>query len=71
MRRAPFEGFVSQATKMNEIYVAAAKDITAPLGARVSKATEALKSFSLDRLIGTSPRALLLPGGPQRRAYRC
>jgi phasin family protein len=42
-----FEGFVSQATKMNEIYVAAAKDITAPLGARVTKATEALKSFSL------------------------
>ena len=41
-----FEGFVSQATKMNEIYVAAAKDITAPLGARVSAATEAMKSFS-------------------------
>jgi phasin family protein len=45
--QASFEGFVSQATKMNEIYVAAAKDITAPLGARVSAATEALKSFSL------------------------
>ena len=42
-----FEGFVSQATKMNEIYVAAAKDISAPIGARVSKATEAMKSFSL------------------------
>ena len=42
-----FEGFVSQATKMNEIYVAAAKDISAPLGARVNAATEALKSFSL------------------------
>jgi len=42
-----FEGFVSQATKMNEIYVAAAKDITAPIGARVSAATEALKTFSL------------------------
>jgi phasin family protein len=41
-----FEGFVSQATKMNEIYVAAAKDITAPLGARVSAATEAMRSFS-------------------------
>jgi phasin family protein len=38
-----FEGFVSQATKMNEIYVAAAKDISAPLGARVTAAT---KSFS-------------------------
>ena len=42
-----FEGFVSQATKMNEIYVAAAKDISAPLGARVSAATDAMKSFSL------------------------
>jgi phasin family protein len=45
--QSAFEGFVSQATKMNEICVAAAKDITAPLGARVTKATEALKSFSL------------------------
>jgi phasin family protein len=45
--QSAFEGFVSQATKMNEIYVAAAKDISAPLGARVSKATEALKSFTL------------------------
>jgi phasin family protein len=42
-----FEGFVSQATKMNEIYVAAAKDISAPLGARVTAATEALKTFSV------------------------
>jgi phasin family protein len=42
-----FEGFVSQATKMNEIYVAAAKDISAPLGARVNAATDALKTFSL------------------------
>jgi phasin family protein len=45
--QSAFEGFFSQATKMNEIYVAAAKDISAPLGARVTKATEALKSFSL------------------------
>jgi phasin family protein len=45
--QSAFEGFVSQATKMNEIYVAAAKDITAPLGARVSAATEAMKTFSL------------------------
>jgi phasin family protein len=42
-----FEGWVSQATKMNEIYVAAAKDITAPLGARVTAATESMKSFTL------------------------
>ena len=44
--QSAFEGFVSQATKMNEIYVAAAKDITAPLGARVSAATEAFKSYN-------------------------
>jgi len=42
-----FEGWVSQATKMNEIYVAAAKDISAPLGARVTAATEAMKTFAL------------------------
>ncbi|WP_424932214.1 phasin family protein [Amaricoccus macauensis] len=45
--QSAFEGFVSQATKMNEIYVAAAKDISAPLSARVSAASDAAKSFSL------------------------
>lgn len=45
--QSSFEGFVSQATKLNEIYVAAAKDISAPIGARVTAATEQLKSFSL------------------------
>lgn len=45
--QASFEGFVSQATKMNEIYVAAAKDISAPISARVTAATDAVKSFSL------------------------
>ena len=44
--QSTFEGFVSQATKMNEIYVAAAKDITAPLGARVSAAADVMRSFS-------------------------
>jgi phasin family protein len=42
-----FEGFVQQSTKMNEILVAAAKDISAPLGARVTAATERMKTFSL------------------------
>ena len=42
-----FEGFVQQATKMNEIVVAAAKDITAPLGARVTAASEKMKQFAL------------------------
>jgi len=45
--QAAFEGFVQQATKMNEICTAAAKDISAPIGARVSAATDALKSFSM------------------------
>jgi phasin family protein len=45
--QSAFEGFVSQSTKMNEIYVAAAKDIAAPIGARVQAASEAAKSFSL------------------------
>jgi phasin family protein len=45
--QSAFEGFVSQATKMNEIYVAAAKDIAAPLSARVSAASDAVKSFAL------------------------
>ena len=68
--QSAFEGFVSQATKMNEIYVAAAKDITAPLGARVTAATEALKTLQPLIVIGTSARAPLLPGGPRRREYR-
>jgi phasin family protein len=45
--QSAFEGWVGQATKMNEIMVAAAKDITAPLGARVTAATEKMKSFAL------------------------
>ncbi len=42
-----FEGWVSQTAKLNEIYAAAAKDISAPIGARVTAATEAFKSFSV------------------------
>lgn len=42
-----FEGWMHQATKMNEIYVAAAKDISAPLGERMSSASDRMKSFSL------------------------
>lgn len=41
-----FEGWMSQTAKLNEIYVAAAKDITAPIGARVTKASEAFRGFS-------------------------
>lgn len=39
-----FEGWAQQAARMSEIYTAAAKDIVAPLGERVSAATEELKS---------------------------
>jgi phasin family protein len=42
-----FEGWLHQTTKMNEIMAAAAKDITAPIGQRVSAASDAMKSFSL------------------------
>ena len=38
--QSAFEGLMQQTTKMNEIYSAAAKDISAPLGARVTAATE-------------------------------
>ena len=41
-----FEGWMSQTAKLNEIYVAAAKDITAPIGARVTKASAAFRGFS-------------------------
>ncbi|NNU79701.1 TIGR01841 family phasin [Halovulum dunhuangense] len=43
--QAAFEGFVAQATKMNEIYAAAAKDITAPINQRFTAAADAMKSF--------------------------
>ncbi|MBP6999949.1 phasin family protein [Amaricoccus sp.] len=45
--QSTFEGFVAQSTKMNEIIVAATKDVTAPLGARVTAASEKFKSFAL------------------------
>jgi phasin family protein len=44
--QAAFEGFIAQATKMNEIYAAAAKDIAAPVTARFNAATTAVKSFT-------------------------
>jgi phasin family protein len=45
--QSAFEGWLHQTTKMNEIVAAAAKDITAPLGQRVSAASDAMKSFAL------------------------
>ncbi len=45
--QSAFEGLVQQSTKMNEIFVAATKDVSAPIGARVTAATEKMKSFAL------------------------
>jgi phasin family protein len=42
-----FEGWMHQATKMNEICVAAAKDISAPIGERLHSASDRMKSFTL------------------------
>jgi len=42
-----FEGFVQQSTKMNEILVAATKEISAPLGRRMTAATERMKALAL------------------------
>ncbi|QHQ33786.1 phasin family protein [Algicella marina] len=44
--QSAFEMMVQQATKMNEIYASAAKDIAAPLTTRFSKASESMKTFS-------------------------
>jgi phasin family protein len=42
-----FEGWLHQSRKMNEIVAAAAKDIAAPIGQRVSAASGAIKTFAL------------------------
>lgn len=44
--QSAFEGWVGQASKMNEIFVAAAKDVTAPLGERMTAATEKMKTLT-------------------------
>lgn len=43
--QSAFESFMSQATKLNEIYVSAAKDISAPINTRVTAATQSLKTY--------------------------
>jgi phasin family protein len=42
--RNAFEGWVHQASRMTEIYTAAAKDIAAPIGQRFSAAAEEMKA---------------------------
>ncbi len=41
-----FEDWVQQATKVNEIYASAARDIAAPIGQRFSAAAEEMKIFN-------------------------
>ncbi len=45
--KSSFEGFVKQATKFNEMMSATAKDVATPLNARMSAATDAVKTFSV------------------------
>ncbi len=45
--QSAFEGFVAQATKMNEIFTATAKEVTAPIGERFEAATETMKSYTV------------------------
>ncbi|HET7410102.1 MAG TPA: phasin family protein [Paracoccaceae bacterium] len=42
--KASFEGFVAQATRVNEMYSAAAKDAFAPVNARFTAAAEMVKT---------------------------
>ena len=41
--KASFENFVAEATRLNEMYVAAAKDACAPLNARLTAAADIVK----------------------------
>ena len=43
--KTAFEGFVAQATKMNDLYTAAAKDAMQPLNARFTAAVELAKEY--------------------------
>lgn len=44
--KTSFEGFMAQATKMNEMFGKTAKDVSAPLNARVTAAQDMAKSFT-------------------------
>lgn len=43
--KSAFDGFVAQATKMNDLYTSAAKDAMAPLSARITAAVEMAKEY--------------------------
>jgi len=44
--KTSFEGFMAQATKMNEMFGQTAKEVSAPLNARVTAAQDMAKTFS-------------------------
>ena len=45
MAKTSFEGFVAEATKLNEMYAAAAKQAFEPLNARFTAAADAVKTY--------------------------
>ena len=44
LAKTAFEGFVAEATKLNEMYAAAAKDAFAPFNARFTAAADMVKA---------------------------
>ncbi len=44
--QSSFETFLAQTTKMNEIYMAAAKEVSAPLTARFTAAADMMKGYA-------------------------
>ena len=45
--KVSFEAYVAEATKLNEIYAAAAKQAFEPLNARLSKASDMVKDYAV------------------------
>lgn len=45
LAKSSFEGFVAEATKLNEMYAAAAKDAFAPINARFTAAADMVKTY--------------------------
>ena len=45
LAKSSFEGFVAEATKLNEMYAAAAKDAFAPINARFTAAADLVKTY--------------------------
>ena len=45
LAKSSFEGFVAEATKLKEMYAAAAKDAFAPINARFTAAADMVKTY--------------------------